>query len=257
MSYTLITGATGGLGIALATLLASKGIPLLLTARDSNKLRELAEKLEMQTKVDYIAANLAEDVGPVLLAIEEKVPTIVINNAGLGFYGLITDVDSSAVTIDVNVKALVQITQKAAQVWRANQCTGTVLNIASAAAYFSMPYFATYCASKAFVRVFSEAADEELSKYGIRILVSCPGQIDTPFAKHASQGAFQGHNKGAISAEKAATLLWRQIEKKQRCIVIDFRYRLAVRIAACFPRKWVQRSLAATILRRILKRDAA
>jgi len=250
-----ISGATGGLGRALASLLAAKKIPLFLTARDPVNLQELANSLSTQTHVEWVSANLISELPLILQVIEEKTPDLIINNAGFGLYGSVDELNEHIEMIDVNVKALVAITKKAAQTLKAMHQTGTILNISSAAGYFSIPYFATYCASKAFVRIFSEAVDEELSPSGIRVLVACPGQINTPFCQRASKGEWQYPKGPSMSPERTAHLLWKQIIRGKRCAIIDLRYRLAITLSVLFPKKWLQKKLAATILKRIKQDD--
>ncbi len=249
MKLALLTGATGGLGKALAHLLAEKKIALLLTARDEKALKALAQ--ELPTSVEWIACDLARDCTPLLKAIEEKAPDLVINNAGFGLYGVYDALPSPAEMLDVNIKAPLLITQKAIQTLKERQKPGTIINIASAAAYNAMPYFATYAASKTFLKEFSQALDAELDGSGIRVLVSCPGQIATSFCVRASNALYQNTRSGVMSPEKVAKAIWKQIERGKRVSIVDWRYSILVALSRLASKRWLQKRLAKSIQQRI------
>ncbi len=250
MKLALITGATGGLGKALAHLLAIHGFSLLLSARNNEALQQLAEELGPQTLVKWVACDLSQDLTPLLRAIEETVPDLVINNAGFGFYGPFEELEGQVEMIQVNVTAPLCIMQAVINTLKTKKKEGIIMNIGSAAGYFALPFAATYAASKAFLQGLSEAVDEELKGSGIRVLISCPGQIDTPFRIRASKGQFIEKQGIDIPVQKAAKAILKQIQKGRRSSIIDWRYRLAVLVSCCLPKQWLQKKLAATLSKR-------
>ena len=219
----LVTGATSGIGLALSELLAKKGIPLILTGRDQKKLEELSQRL----KAKVFSANLDQPEGVILAVahIRQHKPDLVINNAGLGFYGEAISIPASDqdLMIDVNVKALTVLTLAAAESMVKNKQKGTILNVSSVAPYFPSPGYATYSATKAYVNSFSESMDYELMPQNVRVLTACPGSVQTQFSSRASKGKQEGSKDDAIklSAEETAEEMWTQIEKGQQTKIIN------------------------------------
>src|SRR6185295_4950732 len=181
----LITGASSGIGAALARLLSAKGLSLIVTGRNEEALQQL--KSSLSTPVDIVVADLSQKAGVerVLQVVTDQAPHLVINNAGLGFYGEATLQEANQV-IDVNVRALVSITIEATKVLRQKNIPGIICNVSSVVAFQPTPYMSVYAASKAFVTSFSEAEDMVLKQYGIRVLSSCPGAVETDFVRRAA-----------------------------------------------------------------------
>ncbi len=252
----LLTGATGGLGNALAQALAKKKIPLFLTATKQDALKELAEQLRSETEVEYCAADLSlpSSREEILEFIRKRAPDLVINNAGFGLYGecLSHPNASHNKLAEVNAIAVMEITLEAARALTLKQMKGTILNVSSAAGFFSMPYHSSYCASKAFVNQFTCAFAKEVEPYGVRVLVSCPGQIATPFRIRASGGRFLGKDGHDICPEKAAKDILHQIQYGPTLRVIDLFYRIAVAFSRLLPRSLLERHLARKIRKRAL-----
>lgn len=254
MKLALITGATSGIGEELAHLLAKKGINLLITGRDEAKLHALAE--ELRSSVNVLAASFdlakADDRGALLKWSLPLLPDLVINNAGFGFYGEATEIgcEKQLQMIDVNIKALVEISLSHAAKMKEEKKECVILNVSSVAAFAPFPYFATYAATKAFVNSFSMALDQEMQPYGIRILTSCPGQVWTNFAKRASSGRYE-HPKGSnkMNVSVAAKEIYQQIQKRKRLRSFDFTYRIAA-----FFMRYLPYSMALPLLARVMQR---
>ncbi|MBS0651971.1 MAG: SDR family NAD(P)-dependent oxidoreductase [Verrucomicrobia bacterium] len=259
IKLALVTGASSGLGLALARALAKKGVALLLTGRNEERLRSLAQ--ELPTPSHYLALDLGlpADRQKLIAEIEKTSPDLIINNAGFGLYGDAIDhpLQDQINMIDVNITAVAEITLAAAKNWKNRHQKGIVLNVSSAASFFSYPTFAIYASSKLFVLNFSTSLDQELSPHGIRVLVVCPGQIDTGFRTRASNHFPQKTDPWTMSAEKSADLILEQIAKGQRSLIIDWRYRWAVALTRLIPNWILSRFLSRRILKRIdtLKRD--
>jgi len=250
----LITGATGGLGKALCQALAKRKIPLFLTSTNREALHELSKDLQTETSVEFHAADLSLPASreEILKMIREKAPDLVINNAGYGLYGeaLSHPFSQHLKLIDVDALSVMEISMEAAKALIAKNSHGTILNVSSIAAFLPLPFHAVYGASKAFVNQFSIAFAREVEPHGIRILVSCPGQIDTSFKIRASKGTFTQKQGYSMSAEKAAREILRQIEHGPTLRIIDGFYRIALCIARLLPRSWVEKKLASNLQKR-------
>lgn len=188
MNYTLITGASSGIGEAFARRLASEKHNLLLVARSEDKLQALCDELAAKHQVSckYFAIDLLEFDSDVQLFDETEKNGFeidwLINNAGFGSSGDFAelDIERELEIIDLNISALVAITHRYLQKMRVAR-RGTIINVSSAAGFQPIPFMATYAASKAFVSSFSEAIAEENRPFGIKILALCPGSTKTNF----------------------------------------------------------------------------
>jgi uncharacterized protein len=243
----LITGASSGLGKALCYALAKHGIPLILVARDQEKLKKVALDLPSSAHLHQADLTNAEDRKELIKLIRHRQPDLVINNAGFGLYGptLSHPVSELKEMVEVNIHALMELSIESARALLKEGKRGIIFNISSAASFFSTPSFCLYAATKAFVNRFSEGLDDELRPQGIRILTVCPGQIDTDFRKRASGNYPQEKDKITMSPERAAELILKQIKKGKTLSIIDWRYRLLVPLARLLPER-----LAATMMKR-------
>ena len=189
----LITGATGGLGEEFSRLLAERKYDLVLTARNEEKLRSLKENLEAEygIRVYLCPADLSETEGPenVFAYTEGQGLSIdiLVNNAGFGDNGRFTDSSwqKQYGMVQVNILSLMRLTYLYMKPMM-DRGYGSILNVASVAAFSSGPYMSVYYASKAFVRSFSEAMAEEARGTGVTVTAVCPGPTATGFEKAAS-----------------------------------------------------------------------
>jgi hypothetical protein len=238
----LITGASSGLGKALSHAFAKQGAKLLLTARNHEALTQL--KATLPTSVEILCADLATADGreQVIAWIHQNSPDLIINNAGFGLYGPVLDhpTKASDAMLDLNAQALMDLTIEGARALKKANKPGTILNIASAAAFFSYPTFCVYAATKAFVLRFSEGINAELRPFGIHVLTACPGQIDTPFREHASPHVPQTKDRLTMPIAKAVAILLHQIDTKKPVQLFDTKYRLLILLARALPRRWLQ-----------------
>ena len=188
MNYTLITGASSGIGEAFAKRLAAEKHTLVLVARSEEKLRSLCQELSSKHQVDcrYFAIDFLEFEADANLFEETEKNGLeidwLINNAGFGSSGDFAqlDLERELEIIDLNISALVALTHRYLGKMRERK-RGTIINVSSAAGFQPIPFMATYAASKAFVSSFSEAIAEENRPYGIHILALCPGSTKTNF----------------------------------------------------------------------------
>jgi short-subunit dehydrogenase len=186
----LITGASAGIGEGFARHLAQRGSALVLVARRRERLELLASELDAQlgTTAEVLQADLATDDGVQAVAARIAADDIdlLVNNAGFGTVGEFTQLklERELQQIDLNVRAIVGLTH-AALGRMAPRGSGSIINVASAAAFQPIPYNATYAATKAFVLHFSEAVHEEARRHGVSVTCVCPGPVQTEFQEVA------------------------------------------------------------------------
>jgi short-subunit dehydrogenase len=188
MNTTLITGASSGIGEAFARRLAERGYNLLLVARSEDKLINLCNALGRSSSIhaQYFAIDLSKPESAARLFEETERRDLqinfLINNAGFGSRGEFATLplETELNIIDLNVRSLVELTHRYVQPMRARK-QGTILNVASTAAFQPVPYMTTYAATKAFVLSFSEALWEENRARGIQVMALCPGVTETGF----------------------------------------------------------------------------
>jgi uncharacterized protein len=209
--WALVTGASAGIGTALAEALARGGTNLVLTARRRERLEELAQKLaaahKVQTKI--FAADLTEADAPEKIFRFTKEQGIevelLINNAGFGAYGEFQTVETRRLTemVQVNCVAVVHLTRLYLPEMVA-RCHGDVLIVASTASFQSVPYLSTYAATKAFDLLFAEGLAEEMKPHGVRVCALCPGSTESEFAEVAGQSHIAATRANRETAEKVA-----------------------------------------------------
>ncbi|MEW8322633.1 MAG: SDR family oxidoreductase [Candidatus Thiodiazotropha taylori] len=215
----LITGASSGIGEALARIHAGKGGDLVLVARSRNKLETLQVELESQqgVKVTVIVADLSDpEAANEIFSRTEAMGIVVdtlINNAGFGGHGLFHERDLAAEQqmMQVNMVSLTKLTHLYLQGMVVRQ-RGRILNVSSTASFMPGPLQAVYYASKAFVTSFTQAIAEEVSEYHVTATALCPGAVDTGFVK---AGNLEGIDiwKNAKTAESVAEYGYRAMQQ--------------------------------------------
>lgn len=184
----LVTGASSGIGEAIARRLAGEGTDLVVVARDRARLDALAAELSDAHSVDVevlvadLAAPVPRDAVERRVAEDGSPVDLVVNNAGFGTNGAFHElpVDREEQEVLLNVMALMRLTRAAVGRMVA-EGSGHVLNVASVAGLYPVPGSATYGATKAFVCSFSDAVHEELRGTGVVVTASLPGFTRTGF----------------------------------------------------------------------------
>jgi len=207
--WALVTGASAGIGEALAVELAAAGANLVLTARRKDRLEALAARLGqdygVQTKT--LVADLEDPQAPetIFAATEGSglAIDILVNNAGFGYYGEFAKGEPArqAAMVQVNCAAVVHLTNLFVPRMVARK-RGYVLIVASTAAYQPVPYLATYAATKVFDRYLAEALAEEVKRHGLRVSALCPGPTESEFGQVA--GAPTDQMRGVQKADIVA-----------------------------------------------------
>ena len=200
--WALVTGASAGIGVALAKELAAGGTHLVLTARRLDRLQEIADGLRKKHGIQahVVAADLAKRNAPqeIYAFTKEKGLRVdlLINNAGFGQYGEVPQVEIPRLLdmVEVNCTAVVHLTRLYLPEMVARR-RGDILILASTAAFQAVPYISTYAATKAFDLFFAEGLAEEMKPHGIRVCALCPGSTESEFHAVAGQEAFTAKNQ--------------------------------------------------------------
>ena len=181
----LITGASSGIGLDMARYLATKNCELILVSRNKEKLEEIQETLP--TKVTIIVADLSQEqrVKELYAFAKKENIDILINNAGLGDFGPLTDTDltKDLELINTNIKAVHILTKYFVKDMEKRNTDTYILNVASSAAFQPGPLMSTYYATKSYVYQLTEALyyEEKKKKTKVHVSVLCPGPVATNF----------------------------------------------------------------------------
>jgi short-subunit dehydrogenase len=215
-STALVTGASSGIGVALARELASRGHGVTLAARRADRLEQLADELRSTSvRVEVVAIDLADPAARAALParFEELGLTVevLVNNAGLSTTGRVAEADPADELrmVEVDVAAVVDLCTRflPGMVQRGR---GGILNVASTAAFQPLPGQAGYGACKAFVLSYTRSLGGELQGTGVSATALCPGPVETEFAEAAG---FEGDEaKGSLPS-----FMWESPEAVARC----------------------------------------
>lgn len=203
----LITGASGGIGLEFAKLLAQSGYDLALAARSQSKLESLGAELREKygVNIQVIACDLAQPNAA--HAVQARVPDcdVLVNNAGFANNGKFARMSETDMLeeIQLDVTTLTQLTRLYLP-GMIERKDGKILNVASTAGFLPGPNMAVYYAGKAYVISFSEALAEECRDTGVTVSVLCPGATATGFQERAGTTHARLHRFGLAKAEDVA-----------------------------------------------------
>jgi short-subunit dehydrogenase len=242
--WALITGASAGIGAALARYLAERGCHLVLTARRGERLEQLASELTVSNgvNVEIVTADLALPGAPKQIfdfTSERNIAVqVLVNNAGFGAYGFFDEMDLQRLLdmVQVNCSAVVHLTHLFLP-QMLERASGDILILASTAAFQAVPFLTTYAATKGFDLLLGEALFEEFAPRGIRVCVLCPGSTTSEF--HAISGSPPGPSKHFESAEKVARVGLEGLERGKSCVVSGTLNNIQVQALRLAPRRMV------------------
>ena len=249
--WALVTGASAGIGRALAEELAAGGTNLVLTARRKERLEELVRRLAQKQKIrtEVFATDLAEASAPEKIFAFTKAKGIevelLINNAGFGGYGEFHKMEIPRLLdmVQVNCSAVVHLTRLYLP-GMVERRRGGVLILASTASFQSVPYLSTYAATKAFDLLFAEGLAEEMKPYGIRVCALCPGSTVSEFHEVAGQTHLASARKNLETAEKVARTGLRALAAGKSYVISGTGNYLSTHAQRLAPRRMVSRIVA-------------
>ena len=238
--WAIITGASSGIGKALAFEFAAGGFNVFLTARNEAALAEVAAECSGRRRVEteVISADLSrvEEVDKLIAAFISKPRRyeVLVNNAGFGIHGdfASTDIERNLQLLNVQLTAALKLT-KAVLPGMISRRSGRILNIASVYSFSPVPFQSVYGASKAFLLSFSSSLRNELKGTGVTVTVFCPGVTQTEFRSRAGIG--QKRKDSGMTAQAAAHVAYLETLRGKYLVVPGFINRLYVFIAQLLP----------------------
>ncbi|MFI5195297.1 MAG: SDR family NAD(P)-dependent oxidoreductase [Chitinophagales bacterium] len=249
MPFALITGASKGIGKAIALSLASRGYDLLLVARSEDLLRDVALEVSAGSNIHchYLAIDLAGDRAAEAVyawcSTNQYPVSMLVNNAGYGLSGSFEkyDADTHAEMLHLNIVTLVKLTRLFLPDFK-KQPASYILNIGSSAAYQAVPFLSAYAASKSFVLSFSRGLHQELKGSTVSVTCACPGATDTDFANRANIGE-KGRKAAArfnMSPETVAHIAVNALFKRKAEVITGGTNKLSAFFAWLLPKNLVE-----------------
>ena len=241
----LITGASSGIGRAMATQLADKGSHLILVARSTDALEALKTDIagkHPEIQVTVISTDLAQP-GSARALFEQTqtaglVVEILINNAGYGMQNNFLDVPLEEHTnmLQLNMITLTELTHLYATEMKQRR-SGAIMVIASIGGYTPCADFATYAASKAYVLSLGEALHHDLKPFGITVSAVSPGPVRTGFSDRAGQNLNKVGEAALMSADKCAQIALKTLQQHKQSQITGVSNKMAMAGLALLPRK--------------------
>ncbi len=242
--WTVITGASAGLGADFARQLAAQGRPLILAARRQERLEALAAELEEATGVAtvVVAVDLATRQGPAELferaTADGRQVDMLVNNAGFGAVGahLSTERERHLQMLDLNVTALTDLTHRFATHMVGHGLPSHVVNIASIASFQPIPNLAAYAASKSYVRDYSEGLAYELRSTNVAVTCVHPGGTLTEFSEVAGMELTAASEATMMRSEDVVRIALRGVRRRRVHVVTGWMNRILGWSVAWLPR---------------------
>jgi uncharacterized protein len=251
----LVTGASAGIGRVFAQRLAASGHDLLLVARDGVRLRQTADDLSLQYGINAEAmpADLARDEG--MRSVANRISQMerldcLVNNAGFGSKGKLVNrpIGEQATMLELHVMAPMLLTRVALP-RMIERKSGTIINVSSVASFIYSAGNVNYCATKAYLRVFTEGLATELTGTGVKVQALCPGFTRTEF-----------HERATIDMKSTPEFLWlaatRVVDESLAQVALNgptvcipsARYKLIVMLIRYLPR-WIERAVRVPLMK--------
>jgi len=245
-TFTLITGASGGLGAEFARLCAADGRNLVLIARNSEKLRQLAAELKGDITIHVIAQDLSESgaaqkVYKRLQQLRVDVDQL-INDAGFGDYAPLAraSVARQESMIGLNITTLTLLTALILP-GMIKRGRGRIMNVGSVASFVPIPNMSVYAASKAYVLSLSEALAEEVRDTGVSVTCLCPGPTKTGFARDAHLASNHPIAQSKVKASSVAAYGYQAMLAGTRIAIPGARQRILLAFSRIIPRSIIVR----------------
>lgn len=255
-AWALVTGASSGIGEAVARKLAARGTRLFLAARSAGRLESIAAEIRADAGVaaEAIPLDLARPGAAAALFSrtegEGRRVDLLVNAAGFGWNGPQVEFPDERFLelLRLNVEATGELTHRFLRVMTGRRC-GAILNVASTTAFLPMPYLAAYAASKAFILSFTQALHEEAKRGNVTVTALCPGYTRTRFCATAGMKDAEGTPFFEMTPEAVAEAGLRALDRKKTFAVTDWHDRLWIAAGRLAPRTWPPRIAAAIFAR--------
>jgi short-subunit dehydrogenase len=251
----VVTGASMGIGEAIAKLFAGQGTSVVLLSRDSARAEAARNRIGFQERTAAFSCDVrhAEEIDRVLgLTLHHfRRIDVWINNAGHGLLDSVSQMDLSACheMFETNFFGAVTAMQKVIPIM-SQQGGGTLINISSVAGHIPLPFHAAYSATKFALNALGKAARVELKKDGIHVMTVCPGYIRTAFSENAVRGhelkKVRPNSLRGISAERVARATLRGYMKQKREVIVPWTMHVPVKLYQLFPGlvEWAMEGMA-------------
>jgi short-subunit dehydrogenase len=248
--FAVVTGASRGIGAEYAKALAAAGYDVLLVARDEVLLKNLASELRDRHKVvmhtEVMDLALPDAAQRLYVAARQRRDHVdlLINNAGFGAFGPFIDVPMPRIQemLRLHVNTIVE-SMRLFLPGMVERSRGAVINVASTAGLFALPFMAEYAATKTFLMTFSQALAEEVRPFGVRIQACCPGSTETDF--HQTSGFRANNPLGSDTAAQVVAASLAALYRGPVVVTIGWRGRLV---------RWLTRFIPAAVVTRLAGR---
>lgn len=258
----LLTGATGGIGQAIAKALANKGVSLILQGRSESRLQQLSDSLTGEHKILVADITTIQGREKICRMAELNAISMLINNAGVGQFSLLEETEEAVIvdTLEINLLApilliqeLLPLLQKADQ---QQPAPSYVINVGSAFGSIGFAGQSIYCASKFGLRGFTEALYRELADTNVHVSYFAPRATATSINSDQAMAMNKALGNSVDSPESVANALIQQLEKGHARLFVGFPEKLFVKINGAFPHI-VDKALfkKLPIIKRFLRRE--
>jgi short-subunit dehydrogenase len=258
----LLTGATGGIGQAIAKALANKGVSLILQGRSESRLQQLNDSLPGEHKILVADITTIQGREKICRMAELNAISMLINNAGVGQFSLLEETEETVIvdTLEINLLApilliqeLLPLLQKADQ---QQPAPSYVINVGSAFGSIGFAGQSIYCASKFGLRGFTEALYRELADTNVHVSYFAPRATATSINSDQAMAMNKALGNSVDSPESVANALIQQLEKGHARLFVGFPEKLFVKINGAFPHI-VDKALfkKLPIIKRFLRRE--
>jgi short-subunit dehydrogenase len=251
----VVTGASMGIGEAIAKVFAQEGASVVLLSREAQRVEAARTRIGIPERTAAFACDVrhSEEIDRVLaLTLHHfKRVDIWVNNAGHGLLDSVSQMDMHACRdmFETNFFGTVSAMQAVIPVMR-QQGGGTIINVSSVAGHIPLPFHSAYSATKFALNAIGKGAGVELKRDGIQLLTVCPGYVDTAFGKNAVRGSELKQVRPAsvrgISAERVARATLEGYRKQKREVIVPWTMHIAVKAYQLFPGlvEWTMQRMA-------------